>query len=305
MDDDRRGDDLLTVQYRIHHEALDLRNINQIVAGYISRKGKTNNPSMIVTTFVGVSLKKFIFAAAILVAISGMANVSSATLVIVENDPSSCSVVCRKLGEDPPPLKIFLLAGQSNMQGHGWIDARNKTTNQMLNATLEWLITNDPKEYGMLLQDNSVDDEGNLNWTSRDDVYFAFNYQEIGNVRPEILNLGYLKAGFGGPDNYHVMGPELGFGWTIGDAFNNNKNVDLNNEKKCNCNKQQVLLLKIAWGGRSLAVDYRPPSSATKDAPTGLYYTSMVATTYKVLNNLHDYVPHYYGQGYEMSGFVW
>lgn len=41
-----------------------------------------------------------------------------------------------------------------------------------------------------------------------------------------------------------TIGPELGFGWVVGDAL-----------------EEPVLLVKCAWGGKSLAVDFRPPSA--------------------------------------------
>ena len=94
------------------------------------------------------------------------------------------------------------------------------------------------------------------------------------------------------------MGPELGFGWTLGDDGDEN-----------------IVLIKIAWGGRSLAVDFRPPSSG---GTTGLYYESMLATTFKTLSRLSQLFPDYnnrqdnddtdYGNakiGHEIAGFAW
>ena len=36
------------------------------------------------------------------------------------------------------------------MQGHGFVNRTNETTGEYLNATLEWLVQNDPQEYGKL-----------------------------------------------------------------------------------------------------------------------------------------------------------
>ena len=151
------------------------------------------------------------------------------------------------------------------MQGHGWIDAKNKKTGKMLNATLEWLVTNDPKEYGFLLRDDTKDKDGNLmNWTVNHNVMIAYNYQEIPDVRPEIMKLDYLQPGFGGTskEKFHTMGPELGFGWTVSNGLKVEKSSS-SVENKCDCGEKQpqVLLIKIAWGGRSLGIDFRPPSS--------------------------------------------
>ena len=55
----------------------------------------------------------------------------------------------------------------------------------------------------------------------------------------------------------HHFGPELQFGHVLGDYFDN-----------------QVLLIKTAWGGKSLYRDFRPPSSG---GTVGPYYTKMLS----------------------------
>ncbi len=52
---------------------------------------------------------------------------------------------------------------------------------------------------------------------------------------------GNLTVGYGSPGK---IGPELEFGNRMGDHFNN-----------------QVLLIKTAWGGKSIGCDFRPPSA--------------------------------------------
>lgn len=54
--------------------------------------------------------------------------------------------------------------------------------------------------------------------------------------------------GFGA--NVERIGPELGFGHVIGDAFD-----------------EPVLLIKLASGGKRLAKDLRPPSSGAEVRP--------------------------------------
>jgi len=98
------------------------------------------------------------------------------------------------------------------------------------------------------------------------------------------------------------MGPELGFGYALGDAFQKEKENDNNN----NTDHDSILFIKIAWGGKSLAVDFRPPSS---NGTTGLYYESVMATIYQTLADLPQIFPHYqalYGDsGYQLSGWGW
>jgi hypothetical protein len=208
----------------------------------------------------------------------------------------------------PRPLQVFLLVGQSNMQGHGYVDQKNDTTGEYLNGTLGWLVQNDPTEYGMLREKTTGG-----NWTIRQDVFVAYNQQDLTNVRPEINQHGYLQPGFGGnPGQSNQMGPELGFGWTLAEATHH---------KNCHChcsnnNKtQMILLLKIAWGGKSLAVDFRPPSSSEKGKPTGLFYEAMLANTFHTLSyEFPRLFPDYYeyasdstsgGGYYELAGFGW
>lgn len=172
------------------------------------------------------------------------------------------------------------MVGQSNMAGHGFYDKKDKS-GKPLNGTLEWLVT-DPRtreEFSKLKSGGS--------WVQRDDVWITYNQQDAKVTPSPVVNKhGKLTVGYGGPPNPHqdMMGPELGFGWTVGDAL-----------------QDQVLLLKVAWGGKSLNVDYRPPSSGGKVGP---YYTVMVESVKEVLGNLKSYFPSFSGD-YKLAGFVW
>jgi hypothetical protein len=213
-----------------------------------------------------------------------------------------CAAAC-VASQDKKPLKVFLLVGQSNMQGHGHIDTKNDTTGEFRNATLEWLVQHDPAEYGMLKE--SITNETSR-WTVRQDVFVAYNKQGLDDVRPEIHQYGYLHPmGYGGdPGQENQMGPELGFGWTIGESIN-----DPNDKSHCPCHNKkqtQILLLKIAWGGKSLDVDFRPPSSIEQGKPTGLFYEAMLANTFHTLAQLKTIFPDYTGSyEYELAGLVW
>ncbi|MCX5683770.1 MAG: sialate O-acetylesterase [Planctomycetota bacterium] len=181
------------------------------------------------------------------------------------------------------PVKVFVLAGQSNMQGHALL------------RTLDHL-GKDPK-YGDLLKKLKNADGS---YTVRDDVWIYYDRGKPG------VKKGPLTAGYGASDQ--EIGPEWMFGQIMGDRYDNT-----------------VLLIKTAWGGASLAVDFRPPSAgdlplatypeaARKKFETGIKdgtivpgakYRQMIETVRKVLGNLKAEFPQYEDQGCELAGFFW
>ena len=180
------------------------------------------------------------------------------------------------------PVRVFILAGQSNMEGHGFIAADAKHNGGK--GTLEWAVK-DPstaKRFAPL-----VDAAGK--WRTRDDVWITY-----------LDRKGPLTVGYGARDT--MIGPELSFGWVMGDTFD-----------------EPVLLVKCAWGGKSLAVDFRPPGAgklpyslgekgdaalAQDPASLGKYYRETVALTKTALADVKHLVPHSNGT-YVLSGFGW
>lgn len=169
-------------------------------------------------------------------------------------------------------LRVFILAGQSNMEGKGAI------------KHLEQLLA-DPKTaapFKHLRRDGQ--------WVERDDVHISY-----------LDRKGPLTVGYGTPTNR--IGPELQFGHVVGDAID-----------------APVLIIKTSWGGRSVAVDFRPPSSGLgkftrRDKKTkelvpleaeqyGATYRDMIRIVYETLADLKSHDPRYDGKGFELSGFV-
>jgi len=171
------------------------------------------------------------------------------------------------------PLKVFILAGQSNMEGQAVVDLEGKDYNEG-RGTLAMLMR-DPAKAPMLK--HLKDAQGK--WTVRDDVWVRYQ-RERGPLLAGPLSFGFSVYG----DRHH-FGPELQFGHIIGDHFEN-----------------QVLLIKTAWGGKSLYQDFRPPSSGGE---VGKYFTLMIAQVREALANLKTEFPGYHGGGYEFAGFVW
>jgi hypothetical protein len=171
------------------------------------------------------------------------------------------------------PVQVFLLAGQSNMEGQGVVDLDHPDHYNGGRGTLQRVIeeTDTPDLYEGVRDSNGE-------WTVRDDVFVRFQ------TRHE-LKRGGLSIGFAGYEGKHHVGPELQFGRVVGDAID-----------------EPVLLIKTAWGGKSLYQDFRPPSAGGEIGP---YYKQMFEEIDESLEAMGEDFPSLQGRGYEIAGFVW
>ena len=189
------------------------------------------------------------------------------------------------------PLKVFILAGQSNMQGHAKV------------TTFEH-IGMDPATAPMLAEMLGADGKPKI----CERVWIS----SIGCGKDDKTEqTGRLTAGFGATPE--KIGPEFTFGLYM------QKFTDA-----------PILLIKTSWGGKSLNTDFRPPSAgpyefnetqlanfqkqgkdvaamkAEKAKATGVYYRLMLEHVKAVLADLKRVVPGYdAAQGYELAGFAW
>jgi alpha-galactosidase len=238
-------------------------------------------------------------------------------------------------------LKVFILAGQSNMEGKGFPEP------------LAWQVSQKKyrERYTHFLQDGDYDaftrkvaettdakdkrKTPTYLWSTRHDVWI--NY---------LGKHGDLTVGYGSPRE--GFGPEYNFGHVMGNHFD-----------------EQVLIIKASWGGRALARGFMPPSSMLSDAEYaklvaaqnavnqawneaepakieaynkrileqnktakkkkrprtfkpreiitvdqykaqfGKDYRNMVSEVHGCLSELGTRFPGYKNQGYEIAGFVW
>ncbi|MCF7849970.1 MAG: sialate O-acetylesterase [Kiritimatiellales bacterium] len=207
------------------------------------------------------------------------------------------------------PVKVFILAGQSNMEGHAAI------------STFDY-IGKDPLTAPILKEMRNPDGTPRVCdkvWIS----YLTGPYDGSANGE----GLGKLTAGFGARGDQPTrdcgkIGPEFTFGIYM--------------EKEL---KQPILIIKTAWGGRSLNTEFRPPSAGPytlpkviqelwdkypqgahgvpkaedrkkwqedKDAASGVFYRMMIEHVKKVLPDPKRVCPAYDPrEGYELAGFVW
>lgn len=169
-------------------------------------------------------------------------------------------------------LKVFILAGQSNMVGFGTVVDNDKP------GTMTYHVKKEPDKYSHLVKNGDP--------AVRDDVYMV-NLSAPGKQK----EAGRLTVGFGASENH--IGPEYAFGWAVGDYY-----------------EDPVLIIKSSWGGRSLKHNFLPPSvedypEPQKDGDKGFHYYEILRHVKEVTGNLKKYYPDYQGNGYEIVGFGW
>jgi alpha-galactosidase len=212
---------------------------------------------------------------------------------------SSTAAPSQKWDDDPNGIKVFILAGQSNMVGYGkveeggnpaWKPGDKETPKEIKGGVrcLREMAINNAKypeyDYTSLLVDPKKPETSA--WKTRPDVKLWWRDGGSGNLG------GDIRKGDLGPltNNNKWFGPELGFGQIIGDHYKD----------------QDVLIIKAAWGGRSLGVDFRPPSAvAARGGEVGLYYLSIFEHVREALINLGRDFPEWKGKGYQIAGFAW
>ncbi|MFO0872479.1 MAG: sialate O-acetylesterase [Phycisphaerales bacterium] len=229
----------------------------------------------------------------LLVAATGIWIANSVAFAGPEDDPKPADLPARTAR----PLKVFILAGQSNMQGHAHVSTFDS-------------LADDPRTAPLLKEMRTPDGKPKVCervWISSvgclGDAYTDLREQ-----------VGKLTVGFGAfGSSAEQIGPEFMFGLTM--------------EKNLN---EPILIIKTAWGGRNLHTDFRPPSAGPEEISDfileqwkkrgldaaketerirengGVYYRHMIEHVRTVLGDIKRVVPDYDPrQGYELAGFVW
>ena len=238
-------------------------------------------------------------------------------------------------------VKVFILAGQSNMEGRGfpepltWQVGQKKYRERYTHFLKDGDYDAFTKKVKETTDPNDKRKTPTYLWSTRRDVWI--NY---------LGKHGDLTVGYGAPRE--GFGPEFNFGHVVGNHYG-----------------EQVLLIKASWGGRALARGFLPPSSMLTDAEyaklaaaqnvenkdwnaaepakiaahnkrvteenskdnkkrrlrkfkaremvtAGQYkeqfgkdYRNMVSEVHGCLGELGKRFPGYRNQGYEIMGFVW
>ena len=194
------------------------------------------------------------------------------------------------------------------MEGHAEVATKNGSspTGAYLNGTLAYQLT-DPRTAALFAP---LWDEGTGNWTVLPNAKVWFNENALtqgvnGSVIPSTpadASFGSLTVGYGCGADPNLIGPELGFGFGLTSALPAG---------------EKFLIMKTAWGGKSLAGDYRPPTSVANPDPfcqgeacpnvVGHYYQVMVDDAHKMLapGAIAQMFPDLAGLTPVLAGFGW
>ncbi|MFH5806537.1 sialate O-acetylesterase [Alienimonas sp. DA493] len=191
------------------------------------------------------------------------------------------------------PLKVFILAGQSNMQGHAAVETLDGMALHPDAAPLLEKLRG-PDGEPVVLEDVRISSVG----ANRDET---------------IVRTDPLTVGFGAEGRGPKIGPEFSFGVVMHELLG-----------------EPILLVKTAWGGKSLHTDFRPPSAGSRPLTegelkraeqrgedpaalqaelndrSGAYYRKIMAHVKAALADVDELHPAYDpADGYELAGFVW
>jgi len=202
-------------------------------------------------------------------------------------------VVVRTLGAapEPKPVQVYLLAGQSNMDGYGGLEAlRYQATQGERKDVFQKLVTPDGT------------------WTVRDDVSIVFGERQ-----------GPLSAGFGVGKEF--FGVEWEFGNVAGDHHDAKVllikaswgGASIRREFRPPSSGAADELVEKEYARRladhqkaiaSGKESTKPELAAIRDI-YGRNYRKMLGVVRETLAEIATVVPGYAGEGYEIAGFVW
>ncbi len=188
--------------------------------------------------------------------------------------------------EDKKPVKVFILAGQSNMQGHSRISMGK-------DGDLDYAARQE--QFAYLKKDGQ--------WVERDDVWY---YHKDGKGEVTTSN---LKPGLGANAG---VGPELGFGHVLGNHYDEQVLLI-----KCAWGGQAIgMTFRPPSSGlpddATLQTMYEGAKKKQPDLTMdeyqqrfGVRYRQVLSEVKEVLSNLEEHFPGYQDQGYEIAGFFW
>lgn len=203
-------------------------------------------------------------------------------------------------------LKVYLMVGQSNVEGHGYAYHLPQTGPTGWNIpTIEDLIDRPATLNALPDSVYTFADHFSADWLNNRNDVWAVKYDSGTGANQTVKNgttepvggwdtgVQPLQPGFGAPNQFGgTFGTELSMGQRLGDAMNS-----------------PVLLFKSSLGGTNITANWRPPSAG---GTTGSNYTNTVNVFKAQLDALDadlgdDGLLNSYNNatGYEVAGVVW
>ena len=204
--------------------------------------------------------------AGVVVATETLPNGSAGTATITLQSGVPCDVVVNQAGSYGGEISWTLTDLGANVVA----SMNGQQENYPSPNTLLDVMENDTEGQWTMLQTGGA-------WTVLDDAYLHFENGD-GTVIKDNVTIGQ-----GVNPNY--IGPELMFAHQMDQYF-----------------EDPVLIIKAAWGGLSLAEDFRPPSAG---GTTGPYYIQMLDIVESATVNLATEFPEIDATDFEISGFAW
>jgi len=204
--------------------------------------------------------------AGVVVATATLPNGSAGTATITLQSGVPCDVVVNQAGSYGGEISWTLTDQGANVVA----SMNGQQENYPSPNTLLDVMENDTEGQWAMLQTGGE-------WTVLDDAYLHFENGD-GTIIKDNVTIGQGV-------NPSYIGPELMFAHQMDQYF-----------------EDPVLIIKAAWGGMSLAEDFRPPSAGGTAGP---YYNQMLDIVESVTENLATEFPEIDATDFEISGFAW
>jgi hypothetical protein len=204
--------------------------------------------------------------AGVVVATETLPNGSAGTATITLQSGVPCDVVVNQAGSYGGEISWTLTDLGANVVA----SMNGQQENYPSPNTLLDVMENDTEGQWSMLQTGGE-------WTVLDDAYLHFENGD-GTIIKDNVTIGQGV-------NPSYIGPELMFAHQMDQYF-----------------EDPVLIIKAAWGGLSLAEDFRPPSAG---GTTGPYYIQMLDIVESVTENLATEFPEINATDFEISGLAW
>jgi alpha-galactosidase len=194
------------------------------------------------------------------------------------------------------PVQVYILAGQSNMDGYGGLEA--------LEYQAKHGDDDRQKVFGHLLKEGE--------FVVRDDVWITFRDRK-----------GPLTAGFG--VNKNMMGVEWDFGNVVGDHHDAKVlliktswgGASIRRKFRPPSSGKPTKLIEEEYGKKLVQYEKQlekakdkkrkpaKPERADAENVFGTNYRKMLEVVHGTLADIKSVIPSYDGEGYEIAGFVW